>query len=191
MNSNKTKKKRRIFIYYIIIILLISLISAFLYNLYPKVVYPIKYSEYVEAISQEYELDQNLIYAIIKTESNFRPDAQSDVGARGLMQLMENAFDWVKYRMGDKSDISYDDMYSPECNIRYGSFMMKLLLEEYKDITTAVAAYHAGRGMVNKWLQNPEYSNDGKTLDKIASRTTGHYVYKVMKSYEGYSKYYN
>lgn len=191
MNSNKTKKRRRGFLYFTIVIILISLISASLFNLYPKVAYPVKYSEYVEPISQQYELDKYLIYAIINTESRFKPDAQSDVGARGLMQLMENAFDWVKYRMGDKSDISYDDMYDPESNIRYGAFMMKLLLEEYNDTATAVAAYHGGRGMVNKWLKNPEYSKDGKTLDVIPSKTTGHYVYKVMKSYKGYSKYYN
>ena len=160
-------------------------------NICKKYIYPIEYGNYVEKAAYETGIDKYLIYAVIKTESNFNPEATSDVGARGLMQLMEDAFDWVKFRMEDKRNIIYDDMYSPEYNVEYGSYLLKLLYEEYYDAETAIAAYHSGRGSVNEWLKNEEYSTDGITLDKIPSDTTAHYVNKVMKAYEAYTNLYN
>lgn len=159
-------------------------------NICKKYVYPIKYGSCVEKASYETGLDKYLIYAVIKTESNFNPEATSDVGARGLMQLMEDAFEWVKFRMNDERKVSYEDMYSPEYNVEYGSYLLKLLYDEYGDVETAVAAYHSGRGSVNEWLKNEEYSSDGKTLDNIPSDTTAHYVNKVMKAYEAYTNLY-
>lgn len=162
-------------------------------NICKKYIYPMDYYHYsgfVDQFSSSTGIDRYLIYAVIKTESNFDPEATSDVGARGLMQIMEDAFEWVKFRMNDDSDISYDDMYVPYNNIKYGSYLLKLLYEEYGDVETAVAAYHSGRGSVNEWLKNEEYSSDGKTLDKIPSSTTAHYVNKVMKAYEAYTNLY-
>lgn len=156
-----------------------------------KYLYPINYSEYVEKASAETGLDEYLIYAVIKTESGFDENAESNVGARGLMQLMEDAFDWVKFRMGDEREISYSDMYKPEYNIEYGSYLIKLLYDEYGDIETAIAAYHSGRGSVNEWLEDKNYSSDGKTLDEIPSSTARHYVHKVMTAYEGYTNLYS
>lgn len=159
-------------------------------NICKKYIYPIKYGSFVEKAAYETGIDKYLLYAVIKTESNFNTEAESDVGARGLMQLMEDAFDWVKFRMEDERDVSYDDMYTPEYNIEYGSFLIMLLYEEYGDVETAVAAYHSGRGSVNDWLKDKAYSSDGKTLDEIPSSTTAHYVSKVMKAYEGYTNLY-
>lgn len=155
-----------------------------------KYIYPTDYSGFVEQAAAETGIDRYLIYAVIKTESGFDEKAESSVGARGLMQLMEDAFDWVKFRMGDERDVSYDDMYDPRYNIEYGSYLIKLLYEEYGDVETALAAYHSGRGSVNEWLNDPKYSSDGKTLDEIPSRTAKHYVNKVMTAYEGYTNLY-
>lgn len=107
------------------------------------------------------------------------------------MQLMEDAYDWVGYRMEDEREISYDDMYVPEYNIEYGTYLLKLLCEEYGDERTALAAYHSGRGTVNGWLENSEYSADGRVLDKIPSTVTAHYVDKVMRAYEAYKNLYD
>jgi len=156
-----------------------------------KYVYPVGYSDLVETASIETGIDKYLIYAVIRTESNFDAEAESEVGARGLMQLMEDAFDWVKFRMEDDRSVTYDDMYDPGYNIEYGSFLLKLLYEEYGDERTALAAYHSGRGSVNGWLEDKNYSSDGRTLDKIPSDTTEHYVKKVMTAYEGYTNLYS
>ncbi len=177
--------------------LLIVLIGAFIWllcnmeNLSREYIYQIRYSEFVETAAEETGIDRYLIYAVIKTESNFNENAESDAGARGLMQIMEDAFDWVKFRMDDKRDVCYDDMYEPAYNIEYGSYLIKLLYEEYGDERTALAAYHSGRGSVNGWLEDEKYSSDGKTLDEIPSNTTEHYVNKVMTAYEGYNNLYS
>ncbi len=177
----------------ILIIILGSLIWAVfnIEDLCRKYIYPAKYSEYVETAAAENGIDKYLIYAIIKTESNFNENAESDVGARGLMQIMEDSFEWVKFRMDDNRDICYDDMFVPEYNIEYGSYLIKLLYEEYKDVPTALAAYHSGRGNVSEWLADPEYSSDGKTLDDMPEGKTKHYVKKVMTAYEGYTDLYS
>ena len=58
-----------------------------------KYLYPKKYSDYVEFYSKEYNLDENLVYSIIKTESKFKEDAVSRKGAKGLMQIGDGTRD--------------------------------------------------------------------------------------------------
>lgn len=174
-------------------ILLVILLGLGMYkapDLCRDYIYPHKYSEYVDRYSAKYHMDRNFVYAVIKTESNFDPSAESDVGARGLMQLMEDAYDWVGYRMEDGREISYDHMFVPEYNIEYGTYLLMLLYDEYGDYETTLAAYHSGRGNVNKWLENSEYSSDGRTLDNIPSAATKHYVEKVMNAYYAYNNLY-
>lgn len=95
-----------------------------------RYIYPMEYGEIVEKYSQKYGVDENLVFAVIKTESNFKPDAVSDVGARGLMQLMEDAYEWVGYRMEDERELTYDHMFVPEYNIQYGTYLLMLLFSE-------------------------------------------------------------
>ena len=190
--SAKTQRRRRKGILPGIIIMGLLIIGVLeLPEISRDYIYPRKYSEQVSMCSKRYGVDERLIYAVIKTESGFDPNACSDVGARGLMQLMEDAYDWVGYRMEDEREISYDYMYVPEYNIEYGTYLLKLLCEEYGDERTALAAYHSGRGTVNGWLENSEYSSDGKVLDKIPSAVTAHYVDKVMRAYEAYKNLYD
>ncbi len=154
-------------------------------------IYPEKFNEYVEKYAKENGLDKYFVYAVIKTESNFDPLARSDAGAIGLMQIMEDSFEWVRMRMGeDECNIRYEDLYDPKTNIRYGTYLLRLLFEEFGSGETAAAAYHAGRGNVNSWLSDKSLSRDGITLDDIPSSVTGHYVHKVMTAYEGYTNLY-
>ncbi|MCL2055007.1 MAG: lytic transglycosylase domain-containing protein [Oscillospiraceae bacterium] len=178
----------------IILFLTAAFIVWLLFNigdLSRRYIYPIKHQEYVELYSERNNLDKYLVYAVIKTESAFDENAVSNVGARGLMQLMEEAFDWVKFRMKDTREITYEDMFTPKYNIEYGTYLLMLLYEEYQDERTALAAYHSGRSNVNNWLKDKSYSSDGKTLKEIPSKATGHYVHKVMSAYEAYTKLYS
>ena len=178
----------------VIAIILIGCLVWVIFNIEAiskKYIYPTEYSGYAEAVAYETGVDKYLIYAVIRTESGFNEKAVSDVGARGLMQLTEDAYEWVKFRMDDERDISYDDMFDPQYNIEYGSYLIKLLYEEYNDAGTAAAAYHSGRGTVSDWLKDPDYSSDGKTLDDMPEGKTKHYVKKVMTAYEGYTNLYN
>ncbi len=189
----KYKKKKRsaapVLIITAVILALLTAGGFFGYQFYLKYTHPLKYESYVEKYSRKNGLDKYLVYAVIKTESGFDPTAVSSVGARGLMQIMEETFDWVSYRLDD-SETRYLDMYDPEINIRYGCWLLGYLYEEFGDVETAMAAYHAGRGKVNEWLEDKSISADGVHLDVIPIPDTDHYVGKIVKTMETYKRLY-
>lgn len=188
VRARRRKKKRSLLPFVLTLAIVFGIFK--LPDISRSYVYPENYESLVEKYSGKYGVDKNLIYAVIKTESNFDPEARSDVGARGLMQLMEDTYEWVGYRMADERELTYDNMYDPEYNIEYGTYLLMLLSEEYGDNETALAAYHTGRGNVNKWLEDKTLSSDGHTLDSIPSSATEHYVQKVMRAYEAYNNLY-
>ncbi len=191
MTHNKRKKRALPVVVSIVAVLLVLAAAAYFgYGRLLEALFPIKYENYVERYSRENGLDKYFVYAVIKTESGFRPDAVSDVGARGLMQIMEDTFDWLKFRQGDESAVYYD-MYDPQTNIRYGCCLLGFLMEEFGDIETAAAAYHIGRGRVNEWLGDSSISSDGVHLDVIPASDTAHYVSKITKAVEIYKRLYD
>lgn len=190
MTKSKGRGFFKGFVVFVAIVLLVALAGLFAYDAFLKQTHPIKYENYVERYAKEYHLDKYLVYAVIKTESGFRPDAVSNVGARGLMQIMEETFDWIKYKLSDDTT-DYYDMYDPETNIRYGCFLLGYLCDEFGNTDAAMAAYHAGRGRVNEWLLDERYSTDGVHLDTIPISDTAHYVSKINKAMDTYIRLYN
>lgn len=192
MRKSKTKKA----VIAIIVLALIIIALLFGGELYRKSIYeykksthPLKFSEYVEKYSEEYGVDKFLIYSVIKTESGFDTKAVSNVGARGLMQIMEETFDWIKYRLGDEETV-YDDIFEAEANIRYGAYLIDYLVDYFGDVDAAAAAYHSGIGTVSEWLSDSSCSHDGKTLYNIPSSTAAHYVNKINKALAVYTELY-
>ena len=151
--------------------------------------YALPYEEYVTKYCEEYEVDSLFIYAMMKQESSFEPDAVSVDNARGLLQLTEEAYDWVKWKMGESGG-SFDDMFDPEANIRYGVWLTAYLFDRFENTKTVLAAYHAGMNITAEWLKNPEYSDDGKTLKVIPYDDTRYHVKKVMEYYKEYKELY-
>ena len=188
----KKKKRNKPLIITLVFVLLVALaIGGFWgYNRIIREIHPLKYSSYVEKYAKENKISEYLVYAVIKTESGFRADACSDVGARGLMQIMEVTFDWIKMKRNDTDTVFYD-MYSAEKNIEYGCWLLGFLYEEFGNIDCVAAAYHAGRGNVNNWLSDKKYSKDGIHLDKIPISDTAHYVNKINSAMETYVKLYS
>lgn len=154
--------------------------------------YPLKYTVLVETYSEKYDLDKYFVYAVIKTESGFNSDAQSNADARGLMQITSDTFDWLKFRHGetDNESITFDDMYEPETNIRYGCYFLGYLRDEFGGINEMAAGYHAGVNRVSTWLSDKNNSADGKTLDNIPISDTAHYVDKINSAYKIYKDLY-
>ncbi len=154
-----------------------------------KKIYPIKYQEYVESYADEYSLDKNLVYAVIKVESNFEHDAISHVGAKGLMQLMDiTAEDCNK-----KANLGYnipDDLFVPERNIHLGCYYISQLMSVYGNMELAVTAYNGGTGNVSKWLDDEELSDGKGGLAQIPYEETRKYVQKVFKAFDMYNRLY-
>lgn len=194
MNMIKRRQKNNTLPLVITIIVIAAMIVGlggyYVYTIYIERSHPLEYKAYVEKYSKEYNVDKYLVYAVIKTESGFNKDALSSVGARGLMQIMEDTFDWIKFRMGD-TETAFFDMYVAETNIKYGCWFLGYLTEEFGNVEAVAAAYHAGRTRVHEWLDNKEYSKDGVHLDEIPSSDTAHYVSKITKAMDTYIKIYD
>ena len=197
--TKKRKKKKHIKLFPFVVIFLIIgglLIARYFDKITDKAkdfspkmfTYPTKYEEYVIKYYNEFDIDARFVYAIINTESHFDPDATSDVGARGLMQLMEEAYDWVKFRLDDTREHTFDDMYDPELNIEYGTYMLKFLYDRYDSYELAAAAYHGGMGAVDSWIEDGTVDPDNFKLEDVPSEVTANYIYKVTTAFDKYKE---
>ncbi len=181
---------------FLVVLVILSVIAFVVFKSIPaflkKNIYPKKYSEYVKQYSEEYDIDENFIYAVIKTESGFDPDARSSVGAVGLMQLMPIAFEEVSNNIDDNKGLKYSDMYNPEYNIMYGTWYLDYLYKQFGSYELTIAAYHAGMTQVRGWLYSGVLDENNLNLDNIPSEysDTRHYINKVISAYKEYNRLY-
>jgi len=119
---------------------------------------PVKFEGYIYRAAREYGVEPSLIKAIIKTESDFDPNAKSKAGAEGLMQLMPQTA-----RM-----YNVQNSYNSEQNIMAGTRHIKYLLGKYKDdLILALAAYNAGESAVNRHNGVPPYPETQRYVQKV------------------------
>ena len=145
----------------------------------------ITYQSLIERYAAEYNLRPAFVAAIIRNESSFRTDAESSVGARGLMQLMPDTAEWIAGKIGD-SNYSFDHLYDAETNIRYGCWYLNYLSKLFRgDAVLVSSAYHAGQTTVTRWLSDKSISSDGVTIpvDKLPDGPTKQYAGRVTTSY--------
>lgn len=127
-----------------------------------------KYDIIIRKASRKFNIDEALIKAVIKAESNFDRHAISRVGAKGLMQLMP----------ATASALRVEDAFHPENNIEGGARYLRYLLNNYRgNLTLALAAYNAGEGSVAKYNYNvPPY------------RETQIYIKRVLSYYRSFQQ---
>lgn len=186
-----TGKKITGFVLAVLLLALACLALSTAYNTFYKRAYPTEYADIVRQQADSNGLPYDLVFAIIRTESGFRPEVQSSVGARGLMQLTEETFDWTKSKMEDAGSETYADLFDPAVNIRYGTKLLRLLYDEFGTWDTVLCAYHAGWGSAKKWLADDEYSADGVNIHSIPFGDTNRYVEKVNSTREIYRNLYD
>lgn len=134
----------------------------------PVVALPKDYSQYIHKAASKYDLEPDLIKAVIKTESNGNHRAVSRKGAIGLMQLMPST----------ASDMNVSNPYNPEENIEGGTRYLKYLLERFNgNVTLALAAYNSGPKTVEKYGNVPP-------IDE-----TRQYVKRILNLYNGKKSY--
>jgi len=155
-----------------------------------KLLYPIEHKEIIIKYGQMHKVDPLLLAALIKTESNFEPRAESRKGAKGLMQITPSTGEWIAKTIG-VNDYNEDMLFDPETNIMLGSWYIEHLTNYYKGSFELVfAAYNGGRGNVDKWLKDKNLSSDGITLDTIPFSETKNYLEKLRKNYNIYKMIY-
>ncbi len=155
--------------------------------------YRYPHRDLVERYAAEQSISPALVAAVIYSESRFRQDAVSRLGARGLMQLMPDTAEWIAQKLDETDGYTFDRMFNPETNIRYGCWYLGFLSRCFGgDIIKIAAGYHAGQNAVFGWLDDPSISPNGWTIavDDIPYADTRQYVEKVVKTYAIYQKYY-
>lgn len=179
---------RRILTILISVILLLSIIGLIGRKIYVHYAYPMEYSSTIQKYAEEYGVSDDLVRAVIDVESGYKTDAVSDAGAIGLMQMTRDAFNWInEYQIKDST--TFDELYDADTSIRYGTCLLAVLLDHYDgNVTNAIAAYHAGMGSVDSWLELTKNSSDGENLDSIPRSDTEYYVAKVTKAMTMYQK---
>lgn len=144
------------------------------------------YRETIMQCSAESGVDPYLITAIMKTESNFNPDAVSPKGARGLMQIMPETGEWIAMKSGIHP-FHPDLLFDPETSIQMGAWYIANLQQEFGNNKIIVlAAYNGGRGNVRNWLEQKKISESIRGIKTIPFPETRNFVSKVLWNYKVY-----
>lgn len=140
---------------------------------------PLRHEDVIRQQADEKGVDAALIAAVIYSESRFS-DQTSSAGARGLMQITPEAADTIA-RNSEATTFELKDLGDPEINIRYGTFLLRELLDRYDgDEAAALAAYNAGPGNADKW------GGADLTVEEITFPETRAYVEEVLEKKEEY-----
>jgi soluble lytic murein transglycosylase len=151
------------------------------------ILYPLAYWHFVKEASAEYGIDPLLLVSVIREESRFDTGARSSAGAAGLMQLMpftaERTADSLKLVLSGE-----EHLYDAETNIRLGAHHLAGLIKEFGSVSTALAAYNAGRTRVREWLKSGGYDSYDEFIEDIPFRETRNYVKRILTTYFQYRK---
>jgi len=184
-------KNKKIFIIIIAILIIVVFLGIFK-NKILKIIYPKTYKEIVSVYSEKYNVEENLVFALIKAESNFNSEAVSHRDAIGVMQIMEETAKDVANKNSIKieNENIKQELLKIDNNINIGTKYLSTLLEKYKNKEIAVAAYNAGIGTVDGWIQKEIIKSDGSDIENIPYKETNNYVRKILRNYKLYEELY-
>ncbi len=185
----KRKSKSRFSkILWAIILIFLTLVISF-----PKwisIFYPEPHRDIVFSSAYDNHVDPYLVFAIIRAESKFQSNAESPVGAKGLMQIMPETAQWIAVQQGIEN-FDTAELHQPEVNIQFGCWYLANLSQEFDDnLPLVIAAYNAGRGKVGEWIQSGEWDGSLESTEDIPFAETRQYVENVLQNYEAYQAIY-
>lgn len=155
-----------------------------------RIFYPFPHQELLTESCEKYQVDIYMVLAVMRTESRFYSDAESRVGARGLMQIMPKTGEWIARQM-QITDYTEDMLYQPAYNIPMGVWYLAYLQKNFKgNMVQMLAAYNAGESKVQKWISEGTWDGSRYDLDRIPYGETKKYVERVLFDYEIYQRIY-
>ncbi|MDI1230019.1 MAG: transglycosylase SLT domain-containing protein [Methylobacter sp.] len=142
--------------------------------------FPVNYSDQIHNNASRNNLDPSIVFGLIRQESIFNKDAESAVGARGLMQIMPKTGMQIAGELKEqwRSDQS---LFDSDVNIKYGAYYYKKLLNQFQGhFALAVAAYNAGPARVARWLPSVNAMPADIWIETIPFKETRKYVAAVL-----------
>ncbi len=183
--------KMQIILIVILTILVLGAITIYLNldNIW-KMLYPLKYKNLVFKYADFFDLDPYLVTAIMYRESKFDTRALSPKGAIGLMQIMPDTASWIAQNLKIE-DFQVDDLYDSETNIYFANWYLADLSHEFEgNLIAILAAYNGGRGNVNKWITENQWSGEVHKINQIPFPETQKFVSSVLSLYQRYLQLY-
>ncbi|MER3447556.1 MAG: hypothetical protein C4291_12300 [Candidatus Dadabacteria bacterium] len=113
----------------------------------------LRLSKLIKEECENYGLDPFLILAVIKVESEFSPKAISPTGAIGLMQITPETAEFIAGELGVSID-GAKSLYNPLINVRFGIYYISFLINRFKTVEWALAAYNAGPNSFSNTQEN-------------------------------------
>ena len=142
--------------------------------------FPVLYRGIVETASSRRDLSPATVYAFIRQESAFMPDARSPAGALGLMQIMPRTGRMVMRTIGRKLRSS-KQLLDPDLNVDLGTrYIHSLLSKMGGHFVLATASYNAGPHRVGGWLPAEGEVEAAAWIDNIPFTETRRYVRRVL-----------
>jgi soluble lytic murein transglycosylase len=142
--------------------------------------FPVTYADQVLQNANSQSLDPAVVFGLMRQESMLDKNAESPVGARGLMQIMPETGKQIARKLNEPW-LSSDSLFNPSINIKYGTFYYKQLLERFNgNFALAAAAYNAGPNRVDKWLPNGQWMPADVWIETIPYKETRKYVTAVL-----------
>ena len=142
-----------------------------------KLMYPRPWPESVKKYSAEYNLPEYLLYALLRSESYFKPEVVSHAGAIGLAQLMKPTAADIARRL----KLETYDLNNPDTNIRFGAFYLSdMIRRNGGKIMHAVFSYNAGPNAVKRWVRKSGGLPMDLFLESLAYSETRGYGRNVL-----------
>jgi soluble lytic murein transglycosylase len=140
--------------------------------------FPTPHREQLSAAARQWDLDEAIVYGLVRQESRFMAEARSRVGAAGLMQLMPATARWVARQISMRA-FKPDMLLRPEVNLQMGTYYFRRVLMDLGHPLLATAAYNAGPGRARRWRD--ERALEGAIYaETIPFNETRDYVKKVF-----------
>ncbi|MCA9664480.1 MAG: transglycosylase SLT domain-containing protein [Myxococcales bacterium] len=155
-----------------------------------KVSFPRAFAPYVEREANANRLPPELVRAIMREESGFRPSVESYANAVGLMQLILPTARRAARRF--KLRVDRRALHDPATNIKLGAYFLGWLYKRFgRTSPLAIAGYNAGGGAVNKWLRRFRGLALDELVERIPYRQTRRYTKRVLASLFAYAVLHN
>ncbi|MGP1438072.1 MAG: flagellar assembly lytic transglycosylase [Treponema sp.] len=144
-----------------------------------RAIYPRPFYQEVSKWAKEYEVPEYIFYALVRSESFFRPLVVSHAGAIGLSQLMPATAKDIARSL----KLSSYDVRNPDTNVRFGSYYLSRMLKRFDGrLMPSMCSYNAGPIAVSRWLKNTKIKEEDLFVETIPYDETRNYGKKLLST---------
>jgi soluble lytic murein transglycosylase len=154
----------------LVVVGLVVVFAPTVHHAVDELTLPLRHEDIIRQQAAAKRLDPALVAAVINTESRFR-DRTSSAGARGLMQITPDTAQFIEKISGGRTFTLSD--------LSYGTYYLRYLIDRFGSERLALAAYNAGAGNVERWLEEARAKGRALQLDDIPFAETRAYVQSV------------